>query len=527
MAGVTLPHVETAVLALAAGNAIVLAWNVVYGGRIARLRRAPRILATLSGVCGLLVAPALVAHVAASSLYGGRAVGGIGWIWPLTTLLFVAQAAYATLRRLVTPLLGVPLLLYDLLVAVVACTRWALVQGGAAPDALLAVGAAQAAVLGTVIGHAALVSPLATAVPLVVPAYPARWRLTRTVRALLAVATAFGVAVTLLELPRAIGAIASYAPWSADRLRERPAGDFAVGVRLLTVLDGPPPGLVARQDLALRDSLDVDAVHVVLRPGALTLAALDSLNRVVDPARRDSALLIVSLAYDDADGAAWRAAPAAFLERRLRQVERVARALRPDVLLPASAPYGDAAAAVGRLPVAQWERYLAAAAARAHAVNRRIRVGIAAARYDAADSALYAWAATPASPVELLGFVVEPSFGGAAGVDARLRAADRWLRAAAAASTTASAGDAPRRPKPHWVFAVRGFPAVHGDASQERTIWHTLAWATAHPEVVGVIAAESGDYGESTGLRAANGRLRGVVAAVRRGVRGLRESAVP
>ena len=113
---------------------------------------------------------------------------------------------------------------------------------------------------------------------------------------------------------------------------------------------------------------------------------------------------------------------------------------------------------------------------------------------------------------------MRPSFNGATGVDARLRAADRWMRVAAASP------NASRRAKPHWVFDVRGYPLTHGDASQERTVWHTLAWATAHPEVVGVIAAEPGDYLTVNGLRSASGRFRPVVAAMDRAARGLRES---
>jgi ABC-type sugar transport system substrate-binding protein len=68
---------------------------------------------------------------------------------------------------------------------------------------------------------------------------------------------------------------------------------------------------------------------------------------------------------------------------------------------------------------------------------------------------------------------------------------------------------------------------VHGDASQDRAVWHTLAWATANPDVDGVIVGESGDYARMTGLRAASGRTRRVVATLNRATRGLREAVVP
>jgi hypothetical protein len=507
---------------------ITLGWNIVYAGRIARLRRAPRPLAALSAACGLLVAPALLSHVAASSLYGGRAVSGIAWLWPLTTTLFLAQAAYATSRRFVTPFVGVPLLAWDALTCLAAWGRFSVAQWGDAPTALLALSAAQAAVHGAAIGRAALVSPLAVQLPLLVPAYPARWRITRTVRALLAVSAIVGAGVLLLELPRGVGTVRSYLPWAGERLSERPSGDFAVGVMMLPPLDGLPPTLATRWDVPLLDSLDVQAVRVTLRDGALTLAALDSLQRALDPARRDSVRLVVALAYEHDDGAERRTDPARFDAQRLQQVERVARALRPDVLLPAGAPYGrETTDALGRLPVTTWRAWLTTAAARIHAVNPNIRVGVASAGYDAADSSLYAWASSRASPIDAVGFVVEPSFAGGAGVDARLRAADRWMRVEEERAARETSTGRRARAKSHWVFGVHGFPVAHGDASQERAVWHTLAWATAHPDVDGVIVGESGDYARSTGLRAASGRTRSVAAALSRASRALRETVVP
>ena len=518
---VVLATVAPAVAGYIATTLLAVAWNVTYAGRIARLRRAPQVLAGLSGVCGLLIAPAYLAHVAGSTLYGGRAVNSVAWLWPLATMLVLAQAAYAIGRRLVTPLVGVPLLAYDVLVALVALARYLVEHGVEPPAVLLALSAAQAAVLGAVLGPAALVSPLAVLVPLLVPAYPARWRLTRATRALISVSAAFVAGVIVLELPRATAAIASYAPYRSERLSERPNGDLAVGLAMLTHLAGPPPALTVRYDGPLLDSVDVDAVHVRLRPGGLAFTALDSLAGVLDPTRRDSTLLVVSLDFEPGDAARRRADPNGFDARRLALVERAARALRPDVLLPAGAPYGDAVDDVGRLSPAEWEQYLAAAAARAHAVNRRIRVAVAAGDYSTADSTVWAWAASRSAPLDVVGFTVRPSFTGAGGVDARLRAAERWVRAAE------SSRGAPATPKEEWVFDVRAFPVVHGAASQEGVVWHTIAWASARPEIGGVIVGEPGDYTEMTGLRGADGRVRPAMDAVRRALRGLREGTAP
>lgn len=497
---------------------LALAWDVLYAGRIAQLRRAPKPLATLSALCGFLVAPALVAHLASATVLGGHAVAAVAWLWPVTAALFVAQAAYATLRRYVTPLVGVPLLTYNVLLLGLSASHWLLRWHGVAPMPLLALTAAQASVLGTLLGRTALSAPFLVLVPLIVPAYPAHGRTARAGRAFLSIAVALLTGIVLLELPRGYGAVRSYQAYASDRLSERPSGDFAVGVKLLPTLNGLPTAAAVRDAIPLSDTLEVDAVSVTLRPKALTLASLDSLSKLLDPIRRDSTSLVVTVAFDDADGSALREGGTRFLQRRLAAVERVARALRPDVLLPAEAPYGADRDALGTLPLEFWQTYLSAATSRAHMVNRNIRVGVAISRYDAPDSALYAWAASRNSPLDAVGFDVTPSFNGSAGVDARLRAADRWMRLAAARDRAA------RRAKPHWVFDVRAYPMTHGDASQERTVWHTLAWATSHPEVVGVLVAEPDDYLSTTGLRTSTGRFRRVIVALSRAARGLREA---
>ena len=51
--------------------------------------------------------------------------------------------------------------------------------------------------------------------------------------------------------------------------------------------------------------------------------------------------------------------------------------------------------------------------------------------------------------------------------------------------------------------------------------------ATAHPAIKGTMIYEAGDYGQSRGLRAPNGRLRPAGFAIIRALRGLRETAAP
>jgi hypothetical protein len=191
---------------------------------------------------------------------------------------------------------------------------------------------------------------------------------------------------------------------------------------------------------------------------------------------------------------------------------RVTRALRPDYLLPVDEPYGAAAAVYGRRPLAAWQQYLTVAAAAARAAHPLVRIGLSVARYDVADSALYAWAAAPDGPVEVPGFSFAPGPAGAPSLDAQMRAADRWIRDA-------------RSPKEHWVWRVAGVPAAHGDRSQTRTLWGALSWATARGALKGLVAAEAGDYETTAGIRRADSRLRPAADALAQALRGLEEAA--
>jgi len=98
------------------------------------------------------------------------------------------------------------------------------------------------------------------------------------------------------------------------------------------------------------------------------------------------------------------------------------------------------------------------------------------------------------------------------GIQAYTQTADRWMNVL-------------RPRKEHWVFATGGYPLAYGERSQEEAVWEVMAWATGRPIIKGLIVYEAGDYGQSRGLRAPNGRLRPAAAAVMRAIRGLRESA--
>lgn len=490
-------------------SAVIVLWDIFLAGQIAQLRRAPRFFRSVTALAGLLVAPAVLIAVASQSILNGRAIHVIAWVWPLTLAIFAIQALYAVAKRLVTPFIGLPIAAYDVLLAVAAFVRYAAYSGRDPSAGALAVAAAEANALGLLLGRAALFSPLAVLLPLLAPAYPARWRVSATVRGALATMALAYAILFVAEVPGAIVAVRSYGAYATERLQERPRGDFIVGLRVFPALRGGPPPLALRHDLALLDSVRVRAVSVVVDPEGTGAAALDSLARSLDQARRDSVLLVLALGYARDARESYRRSPPRHMQQRLEAVDRVVRRLRPDILLPARDPYTEGARAMGRVPVTWWQEYLRLSARNARRVSRRIRVGVSASAFTAADSSLYVWAARPDSPLDVVGFSFFPSYDGGDALAARLRVADHWMR-----GTT----------KEHWVFGGGAFPVTHGERSQQRAIWGMLAWATSHAPVKGVIVESAGDYDAVTGLRAPGGRIRPALATLERALELLAET---
>ena len=496
-------------------SVMMFGWNVLVAGRIAQLRRAPRNFATLSALCGLLLAPALLIAFAASSIVSGRAMQPLLWVWPLVAVMFLLQVVYALSKRLVTPMFGVPILLYNAVIAAVAVSKFVVSRGSVPPEFVHGLAAAQTSAAGIVFGAAALWRTAYVQVPLLAPALPAHWRMTGFARGVLAVIAMVMTAVVFVEVPDGLAAVRSYPRYESMRLQERPAGDFALGLKIFPDLGGSVSRLALRNDTALAHQLDVDAVSIVLTPEAVEGPTLDSLSRALAGLRADSVLLVVSLGYSPKDRGKLRESVASFSESRLRQLDQVIRRLRPDILLPAVEPYGDGARAVGTQPVQFWVDYLTRAAQLGQQLRPAMQVGVAAASYGARDSVLYSWAARPGSPMDVVGFSLLPGFDGATTLDTRTRIAQRWLL------------QNEEQQKPHWVFNAGGFPAVHGERSQELAIWGALAWATAQTAIKGLIVGEAGDYNSERGLRAPNGRLRPAVAMLMRARAGLREAAAP
>ena len=478
-------------------------------GQVARLPRVPRALAYLSAFCGLLILPAIIVGVASSSILAGRAMYTIAWLWPLTLVLFASQSLYAAARRLAAPSIALPIAAYNVLVAAAAISRSLASFDDVLLAGVLVPEAARANAMGLFFGREALGNPFVLLVPLLVPAGPARGRAMRFLRGGLALIAGAASLVIALEWPPAARAVTTYAAFDAERLQERPGGDFALGMWILPALDDPPPPLALTYDLQLVDSLAPAVIGVEITPAGARADVMDSLGRALEDLRRDTTLLVVTLGYDRGDRERYLVSPAGYAAARMRAIDRIVRILRPDYLLPAREPYDAGARALGDLPPAWWIRYFAAAADTIRILRPRTMVGLAASVFTPNDSALYHWAATPGSDIGALGFAFVPSFAGAAALQARLRAADRWMA---------------RSTKEHWVFAAGETPATHGERNQARALWGTLAWATSRPRVRGLLVRAAGDYDAVNGIRAPGGRLRPVADIVRRAQTLLAES---
>ena len=489
----------------------MIAWDILMAGRIAQLRRIPRGFQAVTGIAGLLILPALVVAYTSQSLLYGRAILLVSWLWPFTALLFVLQTVYALGRRLVTPLLGFPLLVYNIIIATVAVTKFMITRGHSPAEFGLALNAAQASMLGTFFGTPALWNPIYIQVPLFAPSLPARWNFTRMARVALAGAAIAMTVLVVVELPGAYAGIRSYQLHDKDQLQEHPEGDFRIGLKIFPDLRSGPPPLAIRNDLALADTLDVDAISVVVDPEAARGIALDSLARSIEQARADSTVLIVALGYPKKGEAEFKQSREAYTIARLKDVDMIARRLKPDYLIPAVDPLEEGTRILREESPRYWIDYFARAARVAHYIYPRIKVAVPISSYGTRDSTLYAWAARPGTPIDAVFFSLFAGFDGATSLDTHMRFAQRWMRQFP-------------KPKDHWVFAG-GYPLAHGEENQLLTIKEVLAWATAEVPIKGLVVYEGGDYNSVRGLRAAGGRLRPATYEILRAEKGLRASA--
>ena len=491
-------------------GAAILLWDIAVAGRIVQARRPASVSGITAGIAALLLIPALVVAISDASLVYGRALQTLAWVWPAVTVLFVIQAVLALAQNRVSTVLGIPIAAYNSVIAIVAIARYMNQLGYTPPYFSLVLSAAQCDALGVVAGSAALSRATWLLVPMFAPALPSRSRIHIAVRYALALGVTVAMALVLVELPGASEAISSYTRYQHDVLTTR-SGDFQFGLKVLPDLRSPPPPVSLKNDFAFSDSIGVDGLLVVVDPEAARGKALDSLVHSLDNIRDDSTVLIVTLGYPRNARAALNRSASAYDDERLADVNRLARALRPTIIVPAYEPYGEGARTLGVRTPQYWIDFIGRAAAVAHHVNPNIRVAVAASSFGARDSVVYHWAASRASPVDVVGFSLMPGFDGATSLDTHMRIAQRWMR------------EYPR-PKPHWVLAAGGYPVAHGERSQVLALRGVLSWATAQPAVRGLIFTDAGDYDAQRGLRAPDGRFRPALSELERSISALRES---
>lgn len=495
----------------------MLMWDVGLAGRLARVAEAPRGWAALTAISGLLLIPAALIRVVGSSLLDGRTVSSLGWLWPLIVTLVAGQSAVTLLRRLGARTIVAPIVIYNGILAAVAWIEFAAGNGVALPQVLHALPTAAAGAMGYLAGPAALWSPLAIAPPLLAPAYRARWAVNASVRGLIAVYALVAVVAFASELPQAVRAVQSFSRWTLAPLRERPPDTpLVVGVHMLPVLRGVPAPLALRYDTDLADSAGVDAIAVTVAPSGATPRALDSLSRALEKYRADSTVIVVTLGWDLREALRVRFAPTAWERDRVALVDQVVRRLRPDVLVPLADPNGLGVQIGGPREASEWQPLLTQLAKTAHTVRPRTRVLAEVATFDEPDSAMVAWATSPRSGLDGIGYMLQPGFRGGVMLEARMQAADRWR--AVRAKAGALKGD-------EWVLLTGGFPWTQGEQAQDRGIWGVLAWASARPTMTGVIVGDAGDYDTRRGLRGPGGRLRLANTSLRRAIRALNQEA--
>ena len=492
--------------ALGAIVAALLAWNLVIGARATALASAGAAFRALTGLGAFLLLPALLIGVLAPTAPGARVLTPLAWLWPLVAIGFVVQAAWSVARRKSSALHAMPVVLFDVLVAWTALARWLESLGAGLPPWLLAPGVAVSSLGAAVLGDRAYLWSAWLLLPMLVPAAPARWRISAAWRALLAMCLALVLVLVGAELPRAFGGLRAVRATGNGQMTERSRDDLAVGLHLLgDVTAAPSPG-VARHDAALADSIGVSAVFITIAPEGATPAALDSVARVIE-GRRDSVTLVVSLAFARGEVGARGANDERWLAARVALVERVVKRLRPDVLLPAGdlSPAGDAA---------RWKAYYERVARAARRIDRDVTIALATEGTSALDSALCDWVGQGDTPVDGIALAAPPGDGGPARFVAAQGALARWISLA-------------RTPPAVWLVSLPSAPAVDGEVAQQHLVRQALQWASARPWVRGVITGDASDTWWSGGLRAASGRSRLALAEVGTALHALRDSPVP
>lgn len=488
--------------AFGAGALALVVWNLVIGARTSALPAAGGPARVLSALAAFLVLPALAIALLAPTAAGTRIFGPLAWMWPAVTLLFTAQALWATWRSRASVLVTAPLLCFDIVVAWIATARWLDSVMSGLPTWVLLPGAAVSVFAESALGIVGFLWGAAVLMPALVPLTPARRKLTRIGRGLLAAGcTALLIGVTV-GAPRAHDLLRVDETAETTVIEPGARGALAIGISLFGPLSGPPAGTAVRQDLALADSLGVTAVLVTLQSAGTGAGTLDSLARTLE-LRRDSVVLVVALEFRAA-----REPQALELDSaRAAMVERVVRRLRPHVLVPWLAHSSPTMQSLR-----SWQSFLERVAEAAGRGDRRTLVAAPSRARTSADSALVDWVLQGTSRVRAIALRAEEAVADPA----------RYLRALAALARWASLVS----PVPEvWVAEIPTAPAVTGARVQQALVRRTLRWASTNAWVRGIVAGAASDITAPTALRTADLRARPALQEVALALRAQRDAA--
>lgn len=476
----------------AAAFAVLGAWTIWCGGTVARVPSASALHRGLAGLTALLLLPGAIVAIALGGVETSSAVREGAWLWPLACLAAAPQPLAALRHGRAPGWLAGPAACWNAVALTDAVARTLDLLGVMAPDAVLPLLYAPRAAWTDALGSGAMTAPWTLWIPLLVPIWPPRLKLARVVHVAGVVVACTGVGAAALG-GLGLGAVASsYARFGAEPLRERPSGDFVVGVSMLGDVRGMPPAAVATSDASTVSLLETGAVHVTVS-ARTPRPALDSLGRILDARRRAGAQVLVTVRDLAADGPADSVAVAAI----------VRRTSATTVVL--SGPWEAA-------PIDRLAARLARRAAAARSAGRRgVQVALA---VGSADARRHAWAAAPGSGIDEVVLVLTPSSRGADGLGRTLGSWSGWM---------ASAG-ALRR---YWVLGSGGVPAAHGARSQRQAVRGVLAWATAEPLVRGAIVGDAADHGQLLGLRTGARTWRPAAGTVLQAGRSIRETRAP
>jgi hypothetical protein len=184
--------------------------------------------------------------------------------------------------------------------------------------------------------------------------------------------------------------------------------------------------------------------------------------------------------------------------------ERIARRLRPEVLLPFPEPDGEAPLMLGEgLPPERWRALFQEVGRRVGSVSPETRLGVRLAGIGDPSRAVFDALSAPPAVVAIAGPRLQPgssALGGPALADAVLAAWGEW---------TGTLDEPPEL----WILAAGLSPIAYGESAQARLLEGCLARAAASPTIRGVLVEGWRDRGHTAGLLRPDGseRLAGTV----------------